>query len=74
MLSVQEKSQHDCEQVWIKELNASEPLSTCREWATPCQKLRVMGRSDKSDGNLFTGQMAGVIQEARTLSGLDYGT
>jgi len=42
-------------QVWIKELNESEPLMRCRELATTCQKLRSMGRSDKFSGNLFIG-------------------
>ena len=32
-------------QVWIKEMNESEPLLRCREVGTTCQKLRSMTRS-----------------------------
>jgi len=50
--------------VWIKELNASEPLMRCQEGATFCQKLESKLYSDKHSGHLFTGCAAGVIQAA----------
>jgi len=73
-------------QVGIWKLNVSEPLTRSREVATFSQKPRSMNRSeaelvtkgnkrgDKYNGNLFTGYTMGVIQAARTLSGLGYGT
>ena len=51
-------------QVRIKEMNASEPLSRCREVATSCQKLRSMIRSYEYSGYLSIGYTAGVIQGA----------
>ena len=35
-------------QVWIYELNASEPLKRCREVATTCQKPRSMERGERA--------------------------
>ena len=61
-------------QVWIQELNENEPLMRSREVATLSQKPRSMKRGDECSGNLFTGCTAGVLQMARPVSGLIYGT
>ena len=61
-------------QVRIQELNESKSSKRSREVATFSQKPRSMKRGDKYNGYLFTGYTAGVLQMARPVSGLIYGT
>jgi len=68
-------------QVLIKELNESEPLMRCREEVSPVKTCEVeygvksnIGNNINYSDNLFIFCKAGVIQMARTLFGLIYGT
>ncbi len=61
-------------QVWIAELNASEPLMTCRKHRDDVKTGGLSLSRDESGGHLFTVRAASGMKAARTRSWLLCGT